>query len=74
MPEQPPAPGPLTPTQLARLDFARRDLDRARSEDVAQLDPASLVLLVERLRGRLDDTLQVVDEITCWLPPSPPPH
>ncbi|MFE2990322.1 hypothetical protein [Streptomyces sp. NPDC059262] len=56
-------PRPLTHSQAARLDFARRDLDYARSEDLAQLPAAGLILLVERLRGRLDDTLSLMDEI-----------
>ncbi|MFF7452080.1 MULTISPECIES: hypothetical protein [unclassified Streptomyces] len=55
---------PLTPAQETRLEFARRTLDYARSEDLAQLDAAGLILLVERLRGRLGDVLEVVDEIT----------
>jgi len=65
MTEQPDhPPGPLTPTQATRIDFARRDLDYARSEDLAQLDAAGLILLVERLRGRLGDVLDVIGEIT----------
>jgi hypothetical protein len=54
----------LTPTQATRIDFARQDLEAARAEDLARLPPADLVLIIERLRRRLDDTLQVVDEIT----------
>lgn len=57
--------GPLTATQLARVDYARRDLDYARSEDLAQLEAAGLILLVERMRSRLDDILDLVDEITA---------
>lgn len=57
-------PDSLTDMQKSRIDFARRDLETARSEDLAQLPPAGLILQVERLRGRLDDLLQVVDEIT----------
>lgn len=55
-------PHPLTgsPPRLAR-----RDLDYARSEDLAQLPAAGLILLIERLRGRLDDTLTLVDEIAA---------
>ncbi|GAB2731929.1 hypothetical protein [Streptomyces bullii] len=56
--------GPLTGLQRARIDFARRDLDYARSEDLTQLPPASLILLIERLRTRLDDALAVIDELT----------
>jgi hypothetical protein len=56
-------PGALTDVQRSRIDFARRDLDYARSEDLAQLPVAGLIILIERLRGRLDDTLQLIDEI-----------
>jgi len=55
---------PLTESQQSRIDYARRDLERARSEDLGALDHADLILLVETLRRRLDDTLQLVDEIT----------
>lgn len=54
----------LTDMQRSRIDFARRDLETARSEDLAQLPPAGLILQVEHLRGRLDDLLQLVDELT----------
>lgn len=63
MPEQPPNPGPLTDAQRTRLEGARRDLDYARSADVARLDEGGLILLVDRLRGRLGDTLDIVDEL-----------
>lgn len=61
MPHQPPTLGPLTDSQRSRICFARHD--PARSEDVAQLDSAGLILLVERLRGRLDDMLHLLDEV-----------
>ncbi|MFK0124863.1 hypothetical protein ACIQSP_16300 [Streptomyces nigra] len=68
--EQPPPPtGPLTPMHHTRIDFARRDLEYARSEDLAQLDAAGLILIVERLRHRLGDILDLVDEV---LPSQPP--
>jgi hypothetical protein len=57
-------PGVLTDVQRSRIDFARRDLDYARSEDLAQLPTAGLILLVERLRGRLGDMLDLIDETT----------
>ena len=53
----------LTDLQRARIDYARRDLEYARAEDLAQLDDSGLVLIIERLRTRLDDMLQLVDEI-----------
>jgi hypothetical protein len=64
MTEQPdPTQGsPLTPTQATLIDYARRDLETSRATDLAQLDDADLILMIERLRKRLDDTLQVIDE------------
>ncbi len=53
----------LTASQADRVDFARRDLDCARAQDLATLEHAALILLVERLRLRLDDVLQVIDEV-----------
>jgi hypothetical protein len=58
----------LTPTQATRTEFARRTLDYARSEDLAHLDTAGLILLVERLRGRLGDVIDLVDEIAAPTP------
>ncbi|WP_217553087.1 hypothetical protein [Streptomyces sp. GbtcB6] len=58
------AEGPLTPLQRVRVHFARADLQRSRVTDLAELDEAHLILLVERLRGRLDDVLAVLDEMT----------
>jgi len=57
-------PGRLTDEQRSRIDFAHRDLDEARTADLGEMSGASLILLVERLRGRLDDALQVVEEIS----------
>lgn len=57
-------PGPLTDLQYARIDYARRDLEYARAEELAHLDPAGLILVIERLRGRLYDMLDLVDEVT----------
>ncbi|MDX3714458.1 hypothetical protein PV733_37135 [Streptomyces europaeiscabiei] len=64
MTEQPdPTQGsPLTPTQATIVDYARRELEAIRATNLAQLDDAELILTVERLRQRLDDTLQVIDE------------
>jgi hypothetical protein len=54
----------LTDLQRARIDYARRDLEYARAEDLAQIDAAGLILIIERLRTRLDDMLQLVSEVT----------
>jgi hypothetical protein len=63
MSEQPPTRGAsLTPEQLTRVDFARRDLESYKTTNVAQLEPAALILIIERLRNRLDDVLHVIDE------------
>lgn len=59
-----PHPGPLTGLQRARIDYARRDLEYARAEDLAQLEAAGLILVIERLRSRLDDMLCLVDDMT----------
>ena len=56
--------GPLTSTQQSRIEFAHRDYEQARTEDLGRLSSAALILLVERLRARLGDTLDLVDEIT----------
>lgn len=61
----------LTPTQATRRDFARHDLESARTEDLAAMQPAGLILIIERLRGRLDDMLHLVDEVTQASPKLP---
>lgn len=63
--EQPTPTRALTDIQRDRIDYARRDLDSARAENLAQLDDAGLILMVERLRGRLGDVLDLVDEVTA---------
>jgi hypothetical protein len=61
----------LTDIQRDRVCFARCDYETARAEDLARLPPASLVLLVERLRGRLGDMLDLIDEVAdAEMPPS----
>lgn len=68
------APGlALTNLQRDRVDFARRDFESARAEDLARLPRAHLILLVERMRGRLGDTLDLVDEI-CGNPHTDQDH
>ncbi|TGZ14770.1 hypothetical protein DV517_62530 [Streptomyces sp. S816] len=58
-----PTPGHLTDLERARIDYARRDLDYARAEDLAQLPADGLILLVEKLRGRLGDMLDLIDAL-----------
>lgn len=63
MPEQPPTPGAhLTAEQFTRVAFARRDLESSTTTNLAQMEPAALILMIERLRNRLDDVLHVIDE------------
>lgn len=52
----------LSPSQAARVDFARRDLESARAAELTQLPPAGLILAIERLRARLDDMLSLIEE------------
>lgn len=52
---------PLSDTQRTTVEFARRDLTDARAADLATLPAASLILLIERLRGRLDEVLDLLD-------------
>lgn len=54
----------LTATQRTIVDFAAHDLDSVRAADLGAIDAAALILLVERLRGRLDSVLNVVDDVT----------
>jgi hypothetical protein len=65
MQEPSPDSGPrLTDAQRARIDYARRDLETFRAEDLSQLESAGLILVIERLRNRLDDALTLLEEIT----------
>ncbi|MFW3473680.1 hypothetical protein ACN24M_20655 [Streptomyces microflavus] len=61
----PPDPIPLDPAQRSRRDFARLALAEARSADLAMVGEPGLILLVERLRGHLDDALGLIDEISA---------
>ncbi|MFF0512406.1 hypothetical protein [Streptomyces sp. NPDC004250] len=56
-------PRALTDHERARLDYARRELESARAEDLEDLDAAGLIFMVERLRGRLSEVLDLMDEI-----------
>ncbi|WP_020116844.1 hypothetical protein [Streptomyces canus] len=63
--EHAPTHGHLTEGQKTRIEFARRDLEDARAQDLGRLDAAGLILLVERMRGRLGDILDLVNEVTA---------
>ncbi|MFD7016173.1 hypothetical protein [Streptomyces sp. NPDC059928] len=52
----------LTPQQQSRLAGARQDLTAARYADLGSLTPAAMILLIERLRSRLDDTVRLIEE------------
>lgn len=67
-----PLTGSLTDLQRSRIDFARRDWEYARSEDLARIGEAGLILLVEKLRGRLGDMLDLVSEVADPDVPSQP--
>ncbi|MFF7881088.1 hypothetical protein ACH40F_07575 [Streptomyces sp. NPDC020794] len=70
MHEDPPPPAtPLTDIQKAKVDYARRDLETFRAEDLAQLEPASLIIIIERLRARLYEMLELIDEVCDTIPP-----
>lgn len=71
---QPPMGGPctLTPSQTTRVEYAQRDLDYARSEELTDLPAAGLIVLVEKLRGRLDDMLRVINELRGPADPKAP--
>lgn len=62
----------LTESQRTRIEFARRDWRNARSEDLGRMDAARLILIVERMRGRLGDVLDVVDELAGLAPDQTP--
>jgi hypothetical protein len=64
-PQPEPDACPLTSSQATRVDFARRDLECARSADLADLDPDNLVLMIDRLRGRLGDILDLIGEVSA---------
>lgn len=52
----------LDRSQRGRFAFACHDLGQARAADLASLDPAGLIMLVERLRGGLDDMVRLIAE------------
>ena len=60
--------GPLTDLHKARIDFARRDLEAARSTDLSATPPASLMLLITRLCTRLEDMIALHGEAVSATP------
>lgn len=60
----------LTNEQRARIDFARRDLETARAADLGALQADGLILVIERLRGRLGDMLDLITEACDTTPPN----
>ncbi|MFD3517687.1 hypothetical protein [Streptomyces sp. NPDC058657] len=54
----------LTESQHSRVAFARADLGEARAADLTELGDHGLILLIERMRNRLDDMLMLIDEIS----------
>lgn len=71
--EEPPTPGrpQLSDWQLTRLDYARRDLDSIRSQDLQEVPPQGLILMVATLTRRLEASLDVVTELCGPLPHGP---
>jgi hypothetical protein len=53
----------LTDNERVRLSQAASDLDEARCEDLAALDTAGLIRMVERLRGSLDDVVHLLRDV-----------
>lgn len=60
----PPDPIQLSPAQWAIVEFAEQDLTDARVADLAAIGKPELILTIERLRARLDDTLTLIHTIT----------
>jgi len=59
-----PPPQPLTPEQHGRLDLASASLDAVRGLDLVELPKHQMIILVERLRSSLDDTIRLVKELS----------
>ncbi|MFF0140492.1 hypothetical protein ACFYRN_29010 [Streptomyces sp. NPDC005227] len=70
---EPPTPGrpQLSDWQLSRLDYARRDLESIRSQDLEEVPPSGLVLMVATLTRRLEDSLAIHTEVCGPLPHGP---
>lgn len=57
-----PPPATLCPAQRRRRDTAARTLAASRLANLATLDAAGSIMLIENLRAALDDTLRLLDE------------
>lgn len=60
MPDPPSAT--LSPPQLLRRDSAARTLAQSRIANLATLDAAGSIMLIENLRAALDEALRLLDE------------
>ncbi|MEV7389647.1 hypothetical protein [Streptomyces sp. NPDC091215] len=64
--EQPqPARGPLTDLQHDRITYARHDLNDVRAENLGNHDAAGLIFIIERLRSRLHDMIDLAEELSA---------
>lgn len=52
----------LSPIQRHRRDSAARTLAASRIANLATLDAAGSIMLIENLRAALDETLRLLDE------------
>ncbi|WKD36485.1 hypothetical protein [Streptomyces xanthophaeus] len=64
LPDPPQERPTLTAPQAYQVRRATRVLAAARIADLAQLtlDPAESIIMIEGLRGALDDTLRLIEE------------
>ncbi|MEU9003977.1 hypothetical protein [Streptomyces sp. NPDC048551] len=62
MPDSPRPHATLSERQRGRLESSRRTVAAARVTDLAALNAADLIILVERLRAHLDDAVRLIDE------------
>ncbi|MFD4740640.1 hypothetical protein ACFWNQ_25230 [Streptomyces virginiae] len=60
LPDKPQERPTLTAPQSHLVRRASRVLAAARLADLAQLDSAESIIMIERLRSALDDTLRVI--------------
>lgn len=65
--------GGLSEEQRARVEIALGTLNHARGADLVAMEPVELVVLVERLRGSLHDSLRVITELAEPAHPGTPP-